>query len=294
MLILKEIFSNLPFFKKNEGRVIAFVGKSGTGKSYRAKPVAKKVKADLIIDDGLLIEGDKIIAGHSAKKEPTFISAIRVSIFDDKKHRDEVSKRLKEKKNKRVLILGTSLKMIDKITVRLDLPLPCQIIKIEDVATKEEIENAQRERNMEGKHVIPLPSSEVKKNYPHIFYEKVRLFFKPRKPPAIAIKDAILFEKSVVLPQFFKREIQRVPIEVLKENVTNYIMEFDNKIIIKELKITFEQKGYNLSLLLDYPYYENIAVSIKNLKKHITENIEMHDNTFVFHINIVIDKMIND
>ena len=52
-------------------RVIAFVGPSGTGKSYRSVMVSQQYGADAIIDDGLLISHGKVIAGTSAKKEPT-------------------------------------------------------------------------------------------------------------------------------------------------------------------------------------------------------------------------------
>ena len=47
-------------------QVYALVGESGTGKSFRAKLVAQKYRIDLIIDDGLVIKDDKIIAGYSA------------------------------------------------------------------------------------------------------------------------------------------------------------------------------------------------------------------------------------
>ena len=293
MNVFKWFYSFMTeIFKKKNKRVVAFIGKSGTGKSYRAQPVAKKVRADFIIDDGLLISGDKIVAGHSAKREDTFLAAMRACLFEDKKHRDEVSRVLEEKKTKRVLILGTSERMIYKITTKLSLPSPYKIIRIEDVATMEDIKDAQRQRLMEGKHVIPLPSSEVKKNYPQIFYEKVRLFFKPAKPPVIAAKTAMLFEKSVVRPKFFKREIQKVPIEELKENIKKYVAEFNSTIVIKEMEVHFESKGYNISLLLDYPYCRNVALSTKQLQKEINEKIEKYDNTFVSNINIVIDKMI--
>ena len=52
--------------------VYALVGGSGTGKSYRAKLIAQKHGLEAIIDDGLLIRDDKILAGHSAKKEKTY------------------------------------------------------------------------------------------------------------------------------------------------------------------------------------------------------------------------------
>lgn len=50
-------------------KVITFTGPSGTGKSFRAISVAHQHGCDGIIDDGLLIEGTKILAGKSAKTE---------------------------------------------------------------------------------------------------------------------------------------------------------------------------------------------------------------------------------
>ena len=50
-------------------KVYAFVGPSGTGKSYRAQMVAAENGIEYIIDDGLLIKGNDIVAGTSAKKQ---------------------------------------------------------------------------------------------------------------------------------------------------------------------------------------------------------------------------------
>ena len=44
-------------------QVMALVGKSGTGKSFRAQLIARKYNIEAIIDDGLLIQGQKILAG---------------------------------------------------------------------------------------------------------------------------------------------------------------------------------------------------------------------------------------
>ena len=40
----------------------ALVGRSGTGKSYKAGAVAQRFGIDLIVDDGLVIRGGAIIA----------------------------------------------------------------------------------------------------------------------------------------------------------------------------------------------------------------------------------------
>ena len=45
-------------------KVFALVGPSGTGKSFRSQLLAKKYGIEYIIDDGLLINDDKIIAGR--------------------------------------------------------------------------------------------------------------------------------------------------------------------------------------------------------------------------------------
>ena len=49
-------------------KVYAFIGPSGTGKSYRAQMVANEYNINYIIDDGILIKENDIIAGSSAKK----------------------------------------------------------------------------------------------------------------------------------------------------------------------------------------------------------------------------------
>jgi len=45
-------------------QVYAFVGKTGTGKSYRAQMVASERNINYIIDDGLLIKDNQVIAGE--------------------------------------------------------------------------------------------------------------------------------------------------------------------------------------------------------------------------------------
>ena len=61
--------------------VYAFVGPSGTGKSYRAQMVAGAYNIKFIIDDGLLVKENAIVAGQSAKKAPTKIETIKKAFF---------------------------------------------------------------------------------------------------------------------------------------------------------------------------------------------------------------------
>ena len=116
-------------------QVYALVGESGTGKSFRSKIVAEENGIHAISDYGLLIIDDKIVAGHTAKKETTYMGAVRAALFDDKAQRDSVAKAMKEAKIRKILLLGTSEKMVMKIAMRLQLPQPSKIINIKDIAT---------------------------------------------------------------------------------------------------------------------------------------------------------------
>lgn len=149
--------------------IIAFVGPSGTGKSHRAINVAFQYKCDGIIDDGLLIQGTKILAGTSAKNEDNKIQAVKRAIFTSDKHAAEVKYALEHSSITRLLIIATSDHMIERICNKLDLDKPRETVYISDVATKSEIKHARYTRMHEGKHIVPVPSVELKPHFTGYF-----------------------------------------------------------------------------------------------------------------------------
>ena len=156
--------------EKQKIKVYAFVGPSGTGKSYRAQMVASQNNIHYIIDDGLLIDENEVLAGTSAKKAPTKIETVRHALFIEKDEQDEMRKALKKYKPESLLILGTSDKMIAKIRESLGLPELEKTIYINEVATEEEMEKARNIRVTQGKHVIPVPTFEIKKRFLRIYF----------------------------------------------------------------------------------------------------------------------------
>ena len=224
------------FWKLKGTKVYALVGKSGTGKSFRSKLVAQKYKIDLIIDDGLLIRGDRILAGKSAKRESNVLSAVRTAVFDDNEHREQVIDAFQKEKFHKVLIIGTSEKMIYKIASRLNLPQPEKLFRIEDIATKEEIETAMRVRYTEGKHVIPVPSIEITRNYPQIVYDTMRVFFKKKHRSPFNKRD-VSFEKTIVRPEFSKYGKVTVSEAALTQMVAHCLDEFDSQIKVKRVQV---------------------------------------------------------
>ena len=285
-----KIFDFLQSF--NNITVFALVGPSGTGKSFRAKLLADKHGLEAIIDDGLLIQNDKILAGQSAKREKTYMGAVRVALFDDKGHREQVAKVLQKMHIKKILILGTSEKMVQKIAMRLQLPAPSKIIKIEDIATKEEIEKAQRNRLIEGKHVIPVPALEIKHNYPKIFYDRVRIALKGGKKKT-AGETGKVYEKTVVRPEFSKKGRLEISEAAITQMVMHCVAEFDNQIRVKKLKIKTDARGYRLILTIDVPFGTQLTGKIHNLQKYIIDNVEKYTGILIEEVSIIIDKITN-
>jgi adenylate kinase family enzyme len=271
-------------------KVFALVGESGTGKSFRAKLVAQKYGIEYIIDDGLLIKENRILAGHSAKKEKTFMAAVKAALFDEKSHRDEIARRLQSEKIRRILLLGTSEKMVYKIAARLQLPPPAKIIKIEDIASQEEIEKAIRTRRIEGKHVIPVPSIEIKRSYPNIFYDAIRIFKRRRAPAGIGPTPKI-HEKSVVRPEYSKRGKVIISEAALSQMVIHCVDEYNRNIRIKKILVRDDDMGYRLVITIDVPYGIQLGGNIHELQQYIIDNIERYTGILIEEVNIIIDKI---
>jgi hypothetical protein len=178
-------------------RVIGFVGPSGTGKSHRASWVAREKGIDFIIDDGLLISGNRVVAGASAKKENTKIGSIKRALFINDDHVKDVTKAIESYKPEAILILGTSEGMIDTIAKNLSLGEVNEKISIYDVASEFEIDQALSTRKEQGKHVIPVPTFEIKKDFSGYFLDPLQIFRRKGRG-----NYQLIGEKSVVRPTF--------------------------------------------------------------------------------------------
>ena len=182
--------------------------------------------------------------------------------------------------------------MVEKIAVRLQLPQPFKIIKIEDIASQEDIERAIRSRRVEGKHVIPVPSIEIKRNYPQIFYDHVRVFLKGRKN--LLSSNATMskvYEKSVVRPEFSKKGRVTISEAALSQMVIHCVGEFDPAVSIKKLTVKTDSRGYRLVIVIDVPFGTQLTGKIHQMQQYIVENIERYTGILVEEVHIVIDKI---
>jgi len=274
-------------------KIYGLVGAPGSGKSFRAFLIAEHHKIDFIIDDGLLIKGQKIIAGKSAKKEKLRFSAIKRAIFHEIKHAREVRKALYRERFRSVLIIATSDGMLEKICKRLHIPKPSKIIRIEDVATQDEIMEAQISRKKHGKHVIPIPLIEVKKKYPNIVLHAIHLFINEPKGFFFKKNKKRLIEKTIVRPNYGENGKIVISEAALLQMVTHCISEYSSnikllKVIVKEL-----EEGYSLNLKLSINYMMNSAAVIKDIQNVIKDKIEEFTGIYIEKVDIEIAKITN-
>lgn len=271
--------------------VIALVGPSGTGKSHRALIVAHKYDADVIIDDGILIKEGKILAGRSAKHEKSRIMAVRRAIFILPGHAAEVRTALEQAAPRRVLIIGTSENMAHKIAKILKLPPIERIIRIEDIATKAEMEKAAFYRLKEGKHIIPVPTIELKPHFSGYLIDPIQSFF--RKSPR---RRRRLGEKSIVRPVFSyygKLIIDDSAVKAIVERLMGD-REFVSKvgrIRIRHLTDDGEDRGIEVSCEVVLRYGKHIPTLIQQTQAKIKEAIEYMTGMVVHEVNIMVKTL---
>lgn len=223
--------------------VYALVGPSGSGKSHRARLVASKYNISLIVDDGLLISEDRILAGKSAKKEDNYLKAIKTAVFEDPDHRTEVLEALERCRFKKILLLGTSLKMVRRMAYRLDLPKIYKIVNIEDIASPLEIATAKQSRS-EGRHVIPAPIREVSRHHGPSFLEPVQVMIEGQFN---RLRPRQIFDKTVVLPGFHKSGPDR-DLEGLKEIIRTWLTDFDPQLALSRLEVKKDRRTLKIGL----------------------------------------------
>lgn len=270
--------------------VIALVGPSGTGKSHRALIVAHEQNADAIIDDGLLIKDSKIIAGYSAKKEPSKIKAVRRAIFTEEDHAKEVREAIANVQPKSILILGTSENMVQKIVDVLQLPSIKRIIRIEEIATQAEIKKARESRLKEGKHIIPVPTIELKPHFSGYLIDPLEIFFK--KPQAA--KRRKLGEKSIVRPTFSyygKLLVSDAAISAIVDYVatSNLAITRTGQINIKNSQD--KEKGIFISLDVTIKYGSSLYDVVRQAQYRIKNTVEYMTGMAVREVNVAVKSL---
>lgn len=262
---------------------IAFSGTSGSGKSHRALALASDIKADLIIDDGLIVQNGRIIEGISAKNQATKVGAIKTALFTDQQHRQSVIDTITALQPERILILGTSLAMVEKIAARLALPKPIKVINIEDLSSAEEIKTAKYFRNHLGKHVVPAPSVEVEKNLPNALVEKLQVIL--HGPNSAKQK---IYEQTVVRPTFSYLGKITISDKALNDIIKWVLTNFPGVKSPGKIQVYSEQGNTILFIQYTAFYGQNLPSLSRKIQARVKEVVENHTGFNVLAIDVLV------
>ncbi|MCI6869370.1 MAG: Asp23/Gls24 family envelope stress response protein [Selenomonadales bacterium] len=276
--------------------VIALVGPSGTGKSHRALIVAHDNEADTIIDDGLLIKDGRIIAGTSAKKEHNKMLAVKRAIFVLPGHAEEVKAAIERSKPKKILILGTSDNMVGRIAKALDLPEISGFIHIEDIATKEEMEKARFHRLKEGKHIIPVPSVELKPHFSGYLVDPINSLLKRNQTQRRRMGG-----KSIVRPVFSYYGKLIIDDWAVKAIVRQILKDIENVTKVADVKVRhvfkgdgsvgYEESGVEITCDVVLTYGKHIPTLVQYLQQRLKYDVEEMTGIVVKRVNIGIKAL---
>lgn len=269
-------------------QIYAFVGKTGTGKSYNAQQVAKQNDISYIIDDAILIKDTKVIAGRSAKTEKSKIASVKAAIFLDDARANEMKEAIKNEKVDKILILGTSDEMVEKIANNLSLGEIYKTIYIEDVTTEAQREIAQKSRNIEGKHVVPVPTLEIKKQFSGYFMDSLKnLSFKNKDNQ----KELEITEKTIIRPTYSYLGKYSISDTAISSIVNFVVSKVEGVSKIYKVNIVKFNDGMKLDIDIEVKYgfrIPNVASQIKNAVIYAIDNAA---GINIFGINIKIKSI---
>ena len=231
---------------------------------------------------GLLINENEVVAGTSAKKAPTKIETVKKALFMRQEEQAEIRRALRKYKPEAILILGTSDDMVDKIVSNLGLPEISERVYIRDVATEEEMQTAKRIRQTEGKHVIPVPTFEIKKDFSGYLLDPLQIF----KSKGKGAKPYIS-EKSIIRPTFSYLGKFTISDTVFRQ-IIEYIGNKSEGIYkVTRVRITTVEQTVDIyvEVLLNYGY--NMVEAMKEFKIKSKKEIEQLTAMNVGQIDIV-------
>lgn len=269
-------------------KVYGLVGKSGTGKSYQAMNVCRRRRIASIIDDGLFIYDSAVCAGRSAKRDDNKMTAIKTAIFNSEEHRSEVAAAIKRTSPESILVLGTSEGMINKICERLEIPEVSEMIHIEDIVSEKEIKKALQQRREKGKHVIPVPTFEIKNQFSGYFLKPLDIFrIKNGKPAKVN-------EKSVVRPTYSYLGGFTISDKAVLQIAEYVSLHTPGVADVVKCSLKNGPDGVTLNIAAVFYYDRALRKRVEELQRAVAEGVESMTAFNILGVNIVVKGMRNN
>jgi hypothetical protein len=137
-----------------------------------------------------------------------------------------------------------------------------------------------------------VPSVEIKKSYPDIFYSPLSITKQSFKVPAPISPVPVTLEKSLVRPAYSKIERVVISDNAMTLIVLNCVNEYNHQFVVQKMTVSDGKTGYIIAITIDIPEETQLEKNILQLQRYITDNIERFTGIFIEDVVIVIDKKI--
>jgi hypothetical protein len=172
--------------------------------------------------------------------------------------------------------------MVECITVALELPEPIKVIKIEEIATKWEIDMARELRVSHGMHVIPVPTIELKADFPGYLVDPLKYFIKKKNEPRQRLS-----EKSIIRPKFSLIGKLIISEFAISQLVTYFVVQVAGIAKVNRVIVNMQEEGVTVRLELTANYKTFLPDVAKEVRKSIQQQIEYLTGLIVYGVNVI-------
>ncbi|MBO5650749.1 MAG: Asp23/Gls24 family envelope stress response protein, partial [Selenomonas sp.] len=171
------------------------------------------------------------------------------------------------------------------------LPQIAKIIHIEDVATRQEMEKAQYYRLKEGKHIIPVPTIELKPHFSGYLVDPLQTLFKRS-----STQRRRLGEKSIVRPIFSYYGKLVIDDSAIKSIVRASLKKIEaitnvDGMQVKHLMHGNEDQGLKIVCGVVLTYGNHIPTLLAQAQKDVREAVEFMTGMIVHEVNIQVKTL---
>ena len=159
--------------------------------------------------------------------------------------------------------------MVKKIAENLGLPEISETIYITDVATKQEMETARRIRVTEGKHVIPVPTFEIKKDFSGYLLDPLQIFKSKGKG-----QKPYISEKSIIRPTFSYLGKFTISDTVFRQILEYLASKTPGIYKVQKTRVENYGEGARIYMEVTVVYGYNVVKDIKDFREKARKEIE--------------------
>lgn len=205
----------------------------------------------------------------------------------DEEHAKQVKEAINLVMPDSILILGTSMKMIDKIIKHLELPPVHEVIRIEDVSTSQEIRLARKYRHEQGKHVIPVPTFEIRKDFSGYFIDPLKIF-------RIAGKDKRLeaVEKTVVRPTYSYMGRFYIADTAIEAIAAYNAQRVEGVVRVLNTSLTSRDDGLIIYIDVAVKYGYKIHVVLEEVQSAVAKDVDILTGINVIAVNVTARSLV--